>query len=168
MSDYNRTTRECSLSQLRPELLQAMQNYFLEHRLGSLEAETLACCETISTKKSTGKLFSWLSGDPDATVYTGMVLTTEWLIWVHHGDQSGTHLNAANLKLIVQADYATNSFTKETGLEITGFIEAAKGGIRGQIGMGSDLAAQKFCDEVKQAVDRAKPPPPKRRRWFGI
>ena len=168
MSDYNRTTRECSLSQLRPELLQAIQNYFLEHRLGSLEAEALMCCETISTKKSTNKLISWLSGNSDTTIYTGMLLTSEWLIWVHHGDQSGTQLNAANLKLLMQAEYATNSFTKDTGLEIAGFIESAKGGVRGQIGMGSDLAAQKFCQEVKQAIAKAKPPAPKRRRWFGI
>ena len=169
MSDYDRTTRECSLSQLRPELLKAMQNYFLEHRLGSLEAETLMCCETTSTKKSTNKLISWLSGNSDATIYTGMLLTSDWLIWVHHGDQSGTQLNAANLKLLVQAEYATNPITKEAGLEIAGFIEAAKGGIRGQIGLGSDLAAQKFCEAVKQAVARAKPPAPKRqRRWFGI
>jgi len=169
MSDYNRTTRECSLSQLHPEILKAIQNYFMEHRLGSLEAEALMCCETLSTKKNTGKLVAWLSGNSDTTIYTGMLLTSEWLIWAHHGDQSGTHLNAANLKLLIQAEYATNPFTKETGLEIAGFIESAKGGVRGQIGTGSELAAQKFCEEVKQAIARAKPPAPKRqRRWFGI
>ncbi len=156
------------MSQLHPELRQAVQNYFLEHRLGSLEAETLACCETISEKNSTSNLVSWLSGNLDTTLYTGMLLTSEWLIWVLHGDQSGTLLNAANLKLIT-AEYATIPFTKEAGLEITGFIQGAKSGLRGHIGMGSDLAAQKFCEEVKQAIARATPPPPKtKRRWFGI
>jgi elongation factor P--beta-lysine ligase len=51
MSDYNRTTRECSVSQLRPELFQAIRAYFQEHQLGELETETLSCIETISQKK---------------------------------------------------------------------------------------------------------------------
>jgi hypothetical protein len=168
MSEYNRTTRECSLSQLQPELLQAIQDYFLEHRLGSLEAEALMCCETISSKKSTSKLVSWLSGSTDDTIHTGMLLTSEWLIWVHHGDRSGIRLNAANLKLI-RASYATYAFTKDVGLEVIGLIGDAKDPVRGQIAMGSDLAAQRFCEEVKQAITRANPPSPKRkRRWFGI
>ena len=166
MSQYNRATRECSVSQLHPELRQAIQNYFAEYRSGSLVADTLMCCETISEKKSANKLISWLSGTSDATIYTGMLLTSEWLIWVHHGDRSGTLLNAANLKLI-QAEFYSAPFTKETGLQITGFIEGAKGGIRGQIEMGPEIATEKFCERVKREIAKLNPlQAPK--RIFGI
>ena len=157
MSEYTRTTRECSVSQLRPELRQAIESYFQEHKLGALQAETLMCCETISRKKSTDKMFSWLSGKSDTTVYTGMLLTSQWLIWVHHGDQSGTLLNAADLKQI-RAEFYTSPLTKDSGLQIVGFIGDAKNRVRGYVGMGADPAAQKFCEEVRQAITRANPP----------
>jgi hypothetical protein len=158
MSEYIRNTRECSVSQLHPELLQTIQSYFQEHKLGSLEAEALMCCETISTrKKSAGKIVSWLNGKSDTTIYTGTLLTSQWLIWVHRGDQSGTLLNAANLKQI-RAGFYTSPLTKDAGLEIVGYIGDAKGRVRGYIGMGTDLVAQKFCEEVRQAIIKANPP----------
>ncbi len=167
MSEYTRTTRECSVSQLYPELLQATQNYFQEHRLGSLEAETIMCCETVSKKKSNSKLASWLSGNPDTTIYTGMLLTSQWLIWVHHGDQSGTRLNAANLKQI-RAEIYSSPLTKDSGLEIAGYIGEAKDRARGYIGMGAEPAAQKFCEKVIQVINEVNPPPTKKGlfRWL--
>ncbi len=167
MSEYIRTTRECSVTQLRPELLRAIQSYFQEHRLGYLEAEALLCCETISRKKSTGKLASWLSGTSDTTIYTGMLLTPEWLIWAHHGDQSGTLVNAANLKQI-RAEVYNSPLTKDSGLEIAGYIGDAKNRVRGYIGMGTDPAAQKFCAEVIQAINKVNPPTTKKGlfRWL--
>ena len=115
------------------------------------------CCETISEKKGTSRLVSWLNGKLDTTIYTGMLLTSDWLIWVHHGDQSGTLLNAANLKLI-QAGFYNSRLTKDSGLQISGFLEDAKEGNRGYIGMGPDLAAQKFCEEVIKAIAKTYPP----------
>jgi hypothetical protein len=76
MSDYYRTTRECSVRQLHPELRQAIRNYFQEHNLGDLDAETISCCETISEKKVTGRLISWLNDNSDTTIHTGILLTS--------------------------------------------------------------------------------------------
>ena len=157
MSEYIRTTRECSVNQLHSELRQAIQKYFQEQKLGHLEAETLMCCETISRKRNVSKTFAWLSGKPDAIIYTGMLLTSHWLIWVHYGDVSGTLLNAANLSEI-RAQFYTPLFTKDAGLQIVGYIGDAKARVRGYIGMGTDLAAQKFCEEVKQAINKINPP----------
>ncbi|MBN2115417.1 MAG: hypothetical protein JW730_02540 [Anaerolineales bacterium] len=167
MSEYIRTTRECSVTQLHPELLQAVRSYFREHRLGDPETETLICCETLSRRKSAGKLVSWLSGKSDATIYTGMLLTSGRLIWVNHGDQSGTLLNAADLKQI-RAGFYRSPLTKDTGLEIVGYIGDDKNRIRGYVGMGADPAAQKFCEEVTQAINRVNPPAKKGLfRWLG-
>jgi hypothetical protein len=168
MSDYNRTTRECSVSQLNPELRQAIQSYFQEHELGNPEAETLMCCETISEKKNFGRLGSLLKGAQETTIHTGMLLTSQWLIWVRRGDQSGVVLNAANLKEIEVRAYAS-IFAPDTGLEIFGLIGDAKKPIRGYVGMGAELAAQKFMEEVSKVIDIVNPPLPPRKlpKWLG-
>ena len=167
MSDYNRTTRECPVSQLHPELRQAIQTYFREQNLGSPEAETLMCCETVSTRKSSGLLASLLSSGEDATFHTGMLLTSEWLIWVRKGDRSSTVLNAASLKEI-QAKAYLSLLNKDNGLEINGYTRDSKGRVRGYVGMGPELAAQRFCEEVEKAVAKVRPPAPKPfSRWFG-
>lgn len=167
MSEYTRTTRECSVMQLQPALLQAIQNYFQEQKLGDLKSETLLCCETISTKKDASSLATWLSGSSDTTLQTGMLLTADRLIWVHHGDQSGTRLNAARLDQI-RSEFSIAPFTKDAGLQIVGFIENVQGRVHGYIATGADPAAQKFGEEVKQAIDRVNPPPKKGWfRWLG-
>ena len=151
MSDYNRTTRECPVSQLHPELLRAIQSYFQEHNLGNLETEALLCCETISTKKELSGLNSMLKSELETTVRMGIILTSKHLIWVRKGDQSEARLSAADLNYI-QARAYTSFFTKDTGLEIFGYIGDSNTNVRGYIGMGPEPAAQKFCEEVKKAI----------------
>jgi hypothetical protein len=168
MSDYNRITRECTISQLQPELLQAVQSYFHEHRLGDAESETRKCCETISTKKDFGRLASMLKGKLDRTIHIGMLLTAQQLIWVRKGDRSGIQLTAANLKEIQVRAY-TSILTKDTGLEIFGYIGDSNSNVRGYIGMGAELASQNFCEEVRKAIAAMAPLPEKKNlpRWLG-
>jgi len=167
MSDFNRTTRECSVSQLQPEIFHAMRNYFLEKNLGNLETETVMCCETVSTKKNVGGLFSQFTPSIDTTIYTGIVLTSEWLIWVRSGDTSGPLLSAANLNDIAVNTYKS-MFVMDAGLEIIGYIGDSKLVVRGYVGMGPEPATQKFCDEVKQAIIKKNPPKPRTwPKWFG-
>lgn len=156
MSEYTRTTRECSVSQLHPELLRAIQDYFREYELGDPESATSLCCETTS-KKNASKIGSWLRGKLDTTIYTGMILTSQSLIWVHYGDKSGTLLNTANLNGI-RARLHTSLFTKDGGLEIEGYIGDANTRVRGYIAMATDSAAQKFCEAVQQAITKINPP----------
>ena len=164
MSDYQRTTRECSVRQLRPDLFQAVHAYFQEQRLGSLDAEILMCCETLSEKKGDNKVLSVLQGEVDTKIHMGMLLTSERLIWVRSGDKSGTRLNAADLKDI-QVRAFSPLFSKDIGLEIYGYVEGSKSRVRGFIGMGSESAAQKFCEGVQQAIDKVKPPSKKGKWW---
>ena len=167
MSEFNRTTRECPVSQLHPEVFRALKNYFQEKDLGDLETKAVLCCETLSTRKSAGGLFSLLSPSVDTAIHTGIVLTSEWLVWARIGDNSGTLLSAANLNDIVVNTYKS-MFVNDTGLEIIGYIGDSKLVVRGYVGMGPELAAQKFCDEVKQAIIKINPPKPKSQlKWFG-
>lgn len=167
MSDYDRTTRECSVRQLRPELFLAVRNHFQEHKLGNWETETLLCYETTSTKKNTSKLLSWLNDGLDTTVYTGLLFTSEWLIWVRSGDKSGIQLASADLKELAVRVY-TSLLTRDVGLEVTGHIEGTNGIMRGGIALESMSIAQKFCDAVNQAIIKVNPPAPKSlSRWWG-
>jgi hypothetical protein len=167
MSEYDRTTRECPVNQLHPEVFHALKTYFQEKNLGDIETETVLCCETVSTKKSAGGLFSLLSPSVDATIRTGIVLTSEWLVWVRIGDNSGTLLSSANLNDIVVNTYKS-MFVNDSGLEIIGYIGDSKLVVRGYVGMGPEPATQKFCDEVKQAVIRLNPPKQTSRpKWLG-
>jgi hypothetical protein len=167
MSEYNRFTRECTLGQLRPELRQAIRAFFKEHELDEQSAGILACYETTSEKKSTGKLVAWLNDQSDTTVHLGMLLTPDWLIWARSGDRSGTRLNAANLKEIRVKVYSSR-LTQDAGLEVSGYISSSKGRVKGYIGMESEAVAQKFCDQVKQAIDKVNPPSARKMpRWLG-
>ena len=167
MSEFNRTTRECPVSQLHPEVFRALKNYFQEKDLGDLETKAVLCCETLSTRKSAGGLFSLLSPSVDTAIHTGIILTSDWLVWVRSGDASGTLLSAANLNNIIVNTYKS-MFVNDTGLEIIGYIGDSKLVVRGYVGMGPELAAQKFCDEVKQAIIKINPPKPKSQlKWFG-
>lgn len=167
MSDYIRTTRECSVNQLSPGLFPALRNYFQEHGLGNPETETLLCYETTSIKKSTNRLVSWLNDGLDTTVYMGTLFTSQWLIWVRSGDKSGVQLSSADLKQISVRVYVS-ILPRDAGLEVSGHIEGSKGMMRGVIAMESVSVAQKFCDEVNQVIARVNPPVEKSiSRWWG-
>jgi hypothetical protein len=169
MSVYVRTTRECSVSQIQPTLYQAFRGYFQKHQLGEPETETRLCVETISEKHDPGQLDTFLApllnGDRDTTSHLAMLLTAEWLIWARSGDQSGTVVTGARFKMIRVKAYMTRR-TKNMELEVTGFVNDTKELVRGNLQMGAELAAQKFCEAVGQAVSEAHPPV--KRGFFGL
>jgi len=143
--------------ELRPELHQAIQDYFQAQHLGDPETETLMCCETTSTKQPAGRLASWLEGGGAAVVHMGMLLTPQQLIWVRSADDADVVLAAADLKEIRVRAY-TSPLTRDAGLEVSGVIGDSTGRVRGYIGMGPEAAAQKFCDAVEQAIAEVNPP----------
>jgi len=167
MSAYIRFTRECSFGQLRPELVRAIREYAQNHReLGNVEVEVLMCCETTSEKERAGALAALLGDDPDTILYTGMLVTPQWLIWARSGDQSGSEVSSANLQDVQVRAFASR-LVKDTGMEVSGYIGDSKGRVRGYIGMGPEPAAQKFCEQVQKAIEKVTPKPAKKRRlWF--
>jgi hypothetical protein len=171
MSGYIRTSRECFVSQLNPGLLQVIREYFQTHQLGDLDSGTLLCCETISEKRDSGRLGGFLAtlleSDRDTPIHFVMLLTAEWLIWVRNGDRSGTMVTGCKLKLIQVRAFVSRQ-TKEMELEVSGFIADTKEYVKGILVLGPDLAAQKFCEAVMQAVRKANPPAKSTRpKWLG-
>jgi hypothetical protein len=169
MSVYVRTTRECLVNHIQPALFQAVREYFQTHQLGDPETGGRVCCETIAEKSSDGNLFSRLAssmeGNPDTTIHLAILLTEDWLVWVRSGNQSGTVVNGARLKMIRVKAYVSRR-TKAMELEVSGFINDTKEVVRGNLQMGPEPAAQKMCDEVLQAVNKVNPPVKK--SFFGL
>jgi hypothetical protein len=167
MSGYNRTTRECSVSQIHPSLYQAIREYFQAHQLEDQDTGTILCCETISERRNTGKLASVLDGNPDTTIHLAILLTAEWLIWARNGNQTGTVITGTKLQVIQVKAFVTRR-TKDMELEVSGFIADTKEYVRGNLEMGPDVAAQKFCEVAAQAVLKANPPAKRKYpRWMG-
>ena len=156
MGDYTRSTRECSVSQIRPELRRALEEYFQKNSLGELEAETLLCCETVSEKMEIGWLAALLGDKAEPLVYTAMLLTSTHLVWARGSQQTSVIVNAADLRFIRVKLFAS-LFISDTGLEISGLLGNTKGMARGYIGMGPEPITQKFYDEVRQAIDKVNP-----------
>lgn len=165
MKGYIRTTRECPASQIHPSLYLAIREYFQMHQIGNLDTETLICCETISQMRNPGKLAAFLDSNPDSITHLAILLTAEWLIWARNGDRSGTIVTGAKLKVIQVKAFVARR-TKDMGLEVSGFINDSKEYVRGNLGMGPDVAAQKFCEEVGRAVLKVNPPV--KRKFFGL
>jgi hypothetical protein len=161
MSDYTRSTIECSVRQLRPELRRAIDEYFEKHTLGDVETETMLCCETVSEKKEPGWLASLLGDKMEPPIYTAVLLTSAYLIWARGGLQSSVTVTGADLGFIRVKPYAS-LFINDAGLQISGII-GGSANMSGYIGMGPEPATQKFCEEVQQAI--AKINPSSTRKW---
>jgi hypothetical protein len=157
MGDYIRSTRECPVNQVRPELRRALEEYFQKNSLSDLEAETILCCETVSEKKADSWLDTLLGGKEEPVIYTAMLLTSTHLIWARGGQKSSINVNIADLRFIHVKPFSS-LFIKDTGLEISGLLGNSKGMKLGYIGMGPEPITQKFCDEVQQAIDKVHPP----------
>lgn len=167
MSNYTRSTRECSVNQLRPELRRALEEYFQKNTLGELEAETQLCCETVSEKKEISWLASMLGEKPEGLLYTAMLLTSTHLIWARGNQQTSVNVNAADLKFIRAKPYAS-LLIKDNGLEISGPLGNSKAVVLGYVGMGPEPITQKFCEEVQQAIARINPASTKKwPSWMG-
>jgi hypothetical protein len=155
MSDYNRSTIECSVRQLRPELRRALDDYFQKNSLGDIETETVLCCETVSERKEPNWLASLFGEKVGPPIYTAVLLTSAHLVWARGNLQSDIKVTGADLKFIRAKPY-TSMFLSDNGLQVSGII-GNSATASGYIGMGPEPAAQKFCEEVQKAIVRINP-----------
>ncbi len=157
MSRYKRVTRECTLEQLRPALLDAIRRHLRGRGLADEEAQIVMCCETVSERQSATGLGALMGSDPDEVYYTGALFTPKWLVWVRSGEKTGTAVVSAQLKEIRVRPFAS-VLVNDTGLEVMGYVGDSGAQVRGYIGLGPESAARKFCEAVKKAVDTVNPP----------
>ena len=153
MSDYNRTTRECSLQQMRPELSNAIRSFITGHELGDIESEILMAVETTNEKKKKGFFGSLRDSDKDPVHYVGALVTPAWIIWVRSGLKSGDVVSAAKLKDVEVSDFHSD-FLEDTGLDLFGFVNQSPERVHSFIGLGNEPSSKKFRETVKIAVAR--------------
>jgi hypothetical protein len=158
MSDYTRTTRECTFDQLRPELHAALRSWADQHQPGDLAATATIVCEATSEKKKSG-LMGKLRGAP-ATQYAAVILTPKWLVWVATNDQGQAGgVMWARLTDITVTDYAASpnyKLVQDSGVEIFGLLAEFPERARAFIGLGSEPAAEHFKQTVAAAIAAAR------------
>jgi len=154
MSDYQRSTRECTLDSMNPALETAVHQYIETHQLGSVLSHTQFCGETTSTRQKKG-----LFGRKSESSHTGFWLAPPWLIWATAKEGEATAVLAARLRDIQVQDYERSEMVKlvpDSGINITGLRQGDEGVGTAFIGLGPEPAAQTFRERLRQAVDQAK------------
>ena len=168
MSHYQRTTRECTLDQLQPELAHALRQYFQQHQLSNVEAEILMCCETSSTRTSTNQLDAWLNRDLATDTTLALLLTPERLIWALNSERSGVVVASARLLELRVKVFAPRG-SGDFGLDLYGHMADTKVRTGGKLVMGPEEAAKRFCEAIGDAMQKLYPPEKKRNwpKWLG-
>lgn len=160
MSDWNRSSKECTLENLKAENRSGIQKHIESYNLGPILDDRLMCIETSSEKKKKG-LFG---GGGDSRVVASIVLTPRWLIWAVTGDKSGTGMLSAQLRDAVITDYAESSFNKmvpDNGIQVTAIFTGTFAGSPTEKGtmfipLGDEAVGQRFKQAVIQAAQEAK------------
>jgi len=160
MGEWNRTTRECSLDQIHPEMAAAIQKHVETHNLGPILEEALICIETVSEKVKKG-IFG---GGGDRRVVTCAIVTPGWLVWAVSGEKSGTAALSASLRDLQVTDYAATAgyrLLPDTGIELSGEL-TGRVGMHGEsrvstfIGLGEEPAARKFLETLDWAIQAVR------------
>ena len=149
MGDYKRTTRECTLDTMRPELGAALRAHVEKYNLGDVLSQVTVCVETTSEKIKKG-----LFGGGE-TIYTAAVLTKDWLVWANCGTKVTPHAMSARLGQITVQDYATSSFAKlipDTGVNVNGLTTDSSEAGTTFIGLEENAAGRKFREVLIAAA----------------
>lgn len=153
MSDYQRTTRICTLDDLPVPLAQALWQRALDQGIKDLAQEALIVCETTSTKiKRSGLIHRLLGGDPDKMHLTGFVITPSYIIWGHHGEKRGTTVLSARLSEVQITPFASN-FVPDSGIEVSGLISGFNERATAFIGVGEGAAANQLHQVLAQLTE---------------
>ncbi len=149
MGDWNRTTRNITMDQIRPEMTEAIRTHLDSFNLGPILSDPLICIETTSTKKKKG-LFG---GGGDQQVINVDIVTPHWLMLVTRGDKTSSAIaHTIQFKDSHITDYKDSPSYKliqDVGVDITGIFTGVIGLNNEQrvsmfIPLGDEPAANEF------------------------
>ena len=154
MNTYIRFTRECSFSDLHPELVIAIRKHIEKYKLGDVETSILICCETTSTSKKPG-----LFANSTETTITGMLVTPLFLIWTNGKRKGKPSVRSAFLRNIETQDFENTAMYQvnpDSGINVTGrYTDVTKQG-QTFIGLGNDPAGEKFRQVLQHTIQKAQ------------
>jgi hypothetical protein len=140
---------------MRPELVAAIQKHIETYKLRDIQSSLLICCETTSTRQKTG-----FFATGDETTITGMLITTELLVWTYGKEKGKPVVRSARLRNIDAQDFENTAMYQvnpDSGMNITGcYTDVTKQG-QSVIGLGSDPTGEKFRQVLQYAIQKAQP-----------
>jgi len=154
MNAYSRSTHECTLADLHPELVTAIRSHIEKYKLRDVESSLLICCETTSTTKITG----FFASGSESTL-TGMLVTDQLLVWTNGKKGDKPIVRSALLRNIDAQDFENTAMYQvnpDSGLNVTGrYTDVTKQG-QAFIGLGTDPAGEKFRQVLQHAIQKAQ------------
>jgi hypothetical protein len=160
MPEFRRQTHAYALDGLRPELVRIIREHLEAQHLTNLANEVIACCETISDKVGASWYDALFGDTSDFTTYLALVLAPQRLIWARSGEHTApTVASAPFTDMIVKVFRPGN--TQDFGLKMTVRIAGTRTVVNGELLLGPEPAAEKFCIALGQAMgfDIMAPPP---------
>jgi len=155
MGDYNRVSRECKFEELGQEIVAAVNMHIEKYNLGRILGDALVCIEVKSDKTKKG-IFA--TPGPKFT-HIGLILTRRWLVQTIKVDKGKMIARSARLEDITVSDYEKNPYFQQfpdNGVEVTGRFTDASESSTSFIGLGKDLAGEKFKELFFRAVQDTK------------
>jgi len=153
MSDWNRTSKEIQFENLRPELVDAIKYHIERYNLGPILSEALMCVQT-----DLEKIKKPLFGSAEI-IYTGIVLTARWLVWVVSGTKTQTAVLSAQLRDVTVQDYSQTSFAKlieDSGIEVSGRFTDVSENSSAFLGLDDGPVGRQFKQAAIKAAQEAK------------
>ncbi|MBI5566234.1 MAG: hypothetical protein HY870_15155 [Chloroflexi bacterium] len=164
MPEFRRQTRAYTLDQLQPELGRVIREHLEAQHLTSLANEVVACCETISDKVGASWSDALFGDTSDFTTSLALVLAPQRLIWARSSDRSAPTVASAPLNdLIVKVFRPGN--TRDFGLKMTVRIAGTRTVVNGELLLGPEPAAEKFCVALGEAMGVSLLGPPPKPWW---
>ena len=124
------------------------------YNLDDGESSHLICCEITSTRKKTG-----LFANGNETKITGMLVTTQLLVWTNGKKRGKLAVTSALLRNIDAHDFENSvryQVNPDSGINITGrYTDATRQG-QAFIGLGTDSAGEKFRQVLQHDIQKAQ------------
>ncbi len=169
MSHYHRTTRECTFTELRPELAEAIRNYAQRQHWDNFETEVLACCETTAERTSTNRLDAWLNGSAATISHVALIATPQRLIWAYGSDRVNAGAASAQYHEMRLKIFRPKT-AEGIAVDIYGRMDGTGERTGGRFMLDDSPAARHFCEEIQRATTPLRQPSEEkpRRKWFGL
>ncbi len=169
MSEQRRTTRLCTLDELRPELAAAIRAHAQRQQWDKFESEILACCETTTERIDATQIDLWLNGNTPRLTYLALIATPLHLIWAS-SDGTVCQNAASALYQGMRLKIFLPKFTTDTiAFDIYARMDGTGHKVGGRLKLDSGAEARQFCEAVHSATNLLIEPSEKkpRRKWFG-
>lgn len=161
-SPFERSTHQCErVSDIRPDVLEALRAYVEKYELGDFESSAIACrvTDSVSVKKHGRKK----GGDAQ---YTAIILTPVLLLWATAwmGDITVAWARLSEIEVGNYVDSPDYDLIPDSGIDVFGFIKGGPERGSAFVGLGLEPAAEEFRitlgDSVVKAGGRWKRPSP--------